>query len=79
MQASGSHLAQAPVAYAHMGLGHLKTRNLDAATKVKAERKFKHDEAKLLDSGIHVMASLWESHKNKIDQVIFSFKNTFTD
>lgn len=70
-QASGSRLAQAPATYhAHKGLGHLKTRNLDAAAKVKAERKFKYDEAKLLDSGIRITASLWESYKNKIGQVI---------
>lgn len=68
-QASGSRLAQTPIAYAQKGLAGLKSRNLDIAAQVKAERKAKNDEAKLLDTGIRITAGLWQESKNKIEQV----------
>jgi len=69
MQASGPCLAQTPIAYAQKGLVGLKSWNLDIAAQVKAERKAKNDEAKLLDTGICIMAGLWQESKNKIEQV----------
>ncbi|KAF8168900.1 hypothetical protein BJ912DRAFT_862426, partial [Pholiota molesta] len=68
-QASGSRLAQAPIAYARTGLNGIKTRNLDIAAQVTAERKAKSEETKHLDTGIRITAGLWESHKNKISQI----------
>jgi len=69
-QASGSRLAQTPIAYAQKGLAGLKPRNLDIAARVKAEWKIKGEEAKLLDVGIRITASLWQESENKIEQVI---------
>jgi hypothetical protein len=68
-QASGSRLAKAPIAYARSGLTGIRTRNLDIAAQVTAERKAKSEETKHLDMGIRITAGLWESHKNKISQV----------
>ncbi|KAF8812039.1 hypothetical protein BYT27DRAFT_7208000 [Phlegmacium glaucopus] len=68
-QASGSRLAQTPIAYSQKGLAGLKSRNLDIAARIKAERKVKSEEAKLLDVGIRVTASLWQESGNKIEQI----------
>jgi len=49
--------------------GHLSLKNLGRAAQVKSEQKKKTQEAKLLDTGIRVSASLWQSSNNKITQV----------
>lgn len=70
-KASTTRLAQALIAYRSPGLAGFQHTNcnLDSAAKVKVARKAKNEESKLLNNGIHVTASLWESHKNKLSQV----------
>ena len=50
-----------------MGLHQFK--NLGKAKNIQAERKSKKAEARLLDSGIRVAATLWMTDKNKLRQV----------
>lgn len=48
-------------------------KNLGKANKVVAERKKKLEESKLNDTGIRIAGTLWQSEKNKLTQVNFSF------
>lgn len=66
-EASGPRFAQPPEINARAGLS---LKNLGKAAQVKLERKQKTQEAKLLDSGIRVSATLWQSNNNKITQVL---------
>lgn len=46
-----------------------KFKNLDKAKSIQAERKSKKADARLLDSGIRVAATVWATDKNKLKQV----------
>ncbi|KIM49865.1 hypothetical protein M413DRAFT_408231 [Hebeloma cylindrosporum] len=65
-EASGPRFAHPAEINAQAGLS---LKNLGRATQVKLERKQKTQEAKLLDTGIRVSATLWQSNNNKIAQI----------
>lgn len=50
-------------------MGLYKFKNLEKAKTVQAERKTKKAEARLIDSGIRVAATVWATEKNKLRQV----------
>lgn len=47
-------------------------KNLEKAKTIQAERKSKKAEARLLDSGIRVAATVWVTEKNRLRQVRYS-------
>ena len=44
-------------------------KNIEKAKSIQAERKIKKAEARLIDSGIRVAATVWATEKNKLRQV----------